>query len=445
MAYIGKITAGGATYSVGSTLYGTCSTAAATGTKAVTCADFTTATSAIPTGLAIHIYFQYGNSASNSDLKLNINSKGAISVLPGGESSRLQIMWEPGSVITFVYNGTNWIISGDCCRGYVDVSSTTSNTYQCLLMAEYADDSYGYAHRSTLTFNPSISTLANTSANYTSHYSLLWGASLNTYGTTGDSTSRGDNLLMHGSYLTSSGNFQHIFGQYNAIDTSKSYIEYVGNGTASNALSNARTLDTDGNEWLAGSLTANGAVYTYTNDWTIDTSSTNGLSAYTLGGQAQFKGNDGTTLGMIRNYGNETGRVVTAMYAYNMQTDGTVAQNTLYLGVEKDGSPYYNVTDTIAFRQVLHGGFGWRKWMAASETQYISRFGIDHVHYGLAISSGRLATLYITGEDGSQTITVTNVTSSALTDWFTITLRASDGRLSVKNKTTAAHGITIVG
>ena len=55
---------------------------------------------------------------------------------------------------------------------------------------------------------------------------------------------------------------QHAFGEYNIADASTktstsrgNYVEIVGNGTSSNARSNARTLDWDGNEWLAGTLT----------------------------------------------------------------------------------------------------------------------------------------------------------------------------------------------
>lgn len=59
---------------------------------------------------------------------------------------------------------------------------------------------------------------------------------------------------------------QHVFGEYNIQDplttnTSSSpsqkgtYIEIVGNGTANNFCSNARTLDWNGNEILAGKLT----------------------------------------------------------------------------------------------------------------------------------------------------------------------------------------------
>lgn len=52
-----------------------------------------------------------------------------------------------------------------------------------------------------------------------------------------------------------------MFGEYNVADANSSvgskgsYIEIVGNGTGSSARSNARTLDWNGNEALAGSLT----------------------------------------------------------------------------------------------------------------------------------------------------------------------------------------------
>ena len=58
---------------------------------------------------------------------------------------------------------------------------------------------------------------------------------------------------------------QHALGEFNVADTSSAaatargnYVEIVGNGTADDARSNARTLDWDGNEVLAGGLTVDG-------------------------------------------------------------------------------------------------------------------------------------------------------------------------------------------
>lgn len=65
---------------------------------------------------------------------------------------------------------------------------------------------------------------------------------------------------------------QHTFGEYNIEDASTAaatnrgnYVEIVGNGTAYNKRSNARTLDWSGNEVLAGKLTV-GAIGTNSMD-----------------------------------------------------------------------------------------------------------------------------------------------------------------------------------
>ena len=63
--------------------------------------------------------------------------------------------------------------------------------------------------------------------------------------------------------------YQHVFGQYNVADASSAgshlrgnYVEIVGNGTNTNNRSNARTLDWNGNEVLAGNLTITGGSLT---------------------------------------------------------------------------------------------------------------------------------------------------------------------------------------
>lgn len=76
-----------------------------------------------------------------------------------------------------------------------------------------------------------------------------------------------------GSYAHASGNntnankqSQFVFGEYNVLDNESNplshaanagrYVEIVGNGTSTNTRSNARTLDWNGNEVLAGNVTA---------------------------------------------------------------------------------------------------------------------------------------------------------------------------------------------
>lgn len=83
------------------------------------------------------------------------------------------------------------------------------------------------------------------------------------------SHSEGFNTFAPGYYAHTQGNgtqaynqSQTALGEYNIKDPSNkpinnrgTYVEIVGNGTDSNNRSNARTLDWNGNEWLAGSLT----------------------------------------------------------------------------------------------------------------------------------------------------------------------------------------------
>lgn len=64
-----------------------------------------------------------------------------------------------------------------------------------------------------------------------------------------------------------SGNYQHAAGKYNIEDTSSVgiYAEIIGNGSSDNNRSNARTLDWNGNEWIAGALSVGDAATTRAN------------------------------------------------------------------------------------------------------------------------------------------------------------------------------------
>lgn len=80
------------------------------------------------------------------------------------------------------------------------------------------------------------------------------------YGT----TASGEYSHAEGYFTKAQCQSQHVFGEYNVLDSTGStstrgaYVEIVGNGTASDALSNARTLDWSGNEVLAGTLQTTG-------------------------------------------------------------------------------------------------------------------------------------------------------------------------------------------
>jgi len=70
----------------------------------------------------------------------------------------------------------------------------------------------------------------------------------------------GDYSHAEGDHTIAAGSAQHVSGRYNIADNDNTYAEIVGNGTATNARSNARTLDWQGNETIAGDLTFNGST-----------------------------------------------------------------------------------------------------------------------------------------------------------------------------------------
>lgn len=104
MGYVGNVKIGSDTHLVGSTLYGTCGTAAGTAAKVVTCANFTT----LITGVTIHVKFTNSNTVANPTL--NVNNTGAKNIYRYGTtapSTSAKTSWQAGAVVSFTYDGTN--------------------------------------------------------------------------------------------------------------------------------------------------------------------------------------------------------------------------------------------------------------------------------------------------------------------------------------------------
>lgn len=80
---------------------GTCSTAASTTTKTVTCASYSLAE-----GASVLVYFSYANTATAP--KLNVNSTGAKTIYVNGSaaSSSNPLKWKAGDTVQFTYDGT---------------------------------------------------------------------------------------------------------------------------------------------------------------------------------------------------------------------------------------------------------------------------------------------------------------------------------------------------
>lgn len=116
--YIGKVKVDGTNeLPIASTLYGTCSTAAATAAKVVTCANF----DKLITGVTIHVKMTYSNTVANPTL--NVNSTGAKSIKRYGTtapSKSAASSWNAGAVISFTYDGTYWQMNDWLVDGNTD-------------------------------------------------------------------------------------------------------------------------------------------------------------------------------------------------------------------------------------------------------------------------------------------------------------------------------------
>jgi len=126
MGYVGKITdTAGTTHLVGSTLYGTCDTAAATAAKVVTCADFTT----LITGITIHVKFTYSN--THTTPTLNVNSTGAKNIYRYGTTkpgTSADTSWSAGAIVSFTYDGSYWIMNDHISNTNTDTKVTATKT-----------------------------------------------------------------------------------------------------------------------------------------------------------------------------------------------------------------------------------------------------------------------------------------------------------------------------
>ena len=83
-----------------------CSTAAGTTAKTASLTGFQ-----LKTGSTVHVTFTYANSAANATL--NINSTGAKTIRWNNENlGTSPSPWRAGECVTFVYNGTYWVVAG---------------------------------------------------------------------------------------------------------------------------------------------------------------------------------------------------------------------------------------------------------------------------------------------------------------------------------------------
>lgn len=103
--------------------YGVCATGASTVAKTVAI-DYSS-TLSLFTGLTVRVKFSSANTASNPTL--NVNGTGAKAMMLFG-SLRLT-SWEAGAVITFTYDGTNWVVNNSIAGGTILLADYTLSAY----------------------------------------------------------------------------------------------------------------------------------------------------------------------------------------------------------------------------------------------------------------------------------------------------------------------------
>lgn len=115
--------------------YGVCATTSAIAAKEVT-VDFS-GTLSLYTGLTVWVKFTYSNTASSPTL--NVNSTGAKSIMAIGTTPMSG--WSAGQILSFTYDGTNWLCNGASGNLRVSTGSYTGT------------GTYGVGNQNSLTFD----------------------------------------------------------------------------------------------------------------------------------------------------------------------------------------------------------------------------------------------------------------------------------------------------
>ena len=192
----------------------------------------------------------------------------------------------------------------------------------------------------------------------------------------GISTASGNSSHAEGYYTIANHRSQHVFGEYNVADTSNeasiyrgNYIEIVGKGTKDSARSNARTLDWNGNEVLAGKLTVGASP---TNDMDVATKQYVDSKTITLNGTATTSpsfyaptsvGTDGYVLksggsGAPSWVAQSTLSVGSATTATKFNSDRTIALTGDVTGsVSSDGTSGWSIATTVGDNSHSHNQY----------------------------------------------------------------------------------------
>lgn len=284
---------------IGSNLFGICSSGASSVNKSVTMPDF----NVLVTGVTIHVYFSNGNTASSPTLTVGSTSGKAIK-RNGSASGK----WSAGSVVSFTYDGTNWIQndSDDSGKTYsISISDhtitlTDSDGGTQTVTVPDNDTHYGLSFSNgTLSVvenggSPSVA-IPDTVLKYTidapdgvRHHSVIQNDVDNNTATGGyahaegyDTEASGDASHAEGQNTTASGQASHAEGYY-AVASG----DYNAHAEGSNTIASGRNSHAEGFYTTASgeSAHAEGSRITYDDGQTYHYSEASALGSHVEGG-----------------------------------------------------------------------------------------------------------------------------------------------------------------
>ena len=195
----GSTGATGATGANGKMLYGTCNTAAGTTAKVVVCSEATS----LYAGLTITVKFSTANTVLAPTLNVNSLGAKAIWVDNAVTSTSNCLFWNTNALITFTYDGTQWLVVDQPSSYYVACTTAAATVAKVATVASSvvrkgttATVTFTYAHNSTSNATLYI-TGTSTNANRAIYIN---GATVNN--TNGNSWSTGESVtfIFNGQY-----------------------------------------------------------------------------------------------------------------------------------------------------------------------------------------------------------------------------------------------------
>ena len=216
--YIGQINPGnGINYSIGSTVYGECNTAAATAAKIVDMTGFT-----LIKGATIYVKFINANTASSPTL--NVQGTGAKPII---SNDTLTQYWPAGTLLELTYNDENWI-TNNLITYNIAASDLNSSSIISTPIVSYNNNKLEYNEYVQYLRKPTIIDSSTSPAvqHYATGLKIL-----------GSLTGNNDNLNVSGQRGVFSINQpgpQIRFGYINDVESNQGALIYTNNNISSN-------------------------------------------------------------------------------------------------------------------------------------------------------------------------------------------------------------------